>query len=205
MRILAITDDAYFGLFYEKGIYEQSLFAPLSALSKNLLAVKVDGPTKEDLVWGFRVGFITLGSAGLKPEHYDALENKITGEIRSLVSNSSRLSQSLLIRALKGGSYGREKRRVFGILKERYLAVKRILASRGSTAGVKVHPFNSGYFMTLELENTSAPELRRRLLEQREIGTISIGERFLRIAYSSVDADRIEGFFEELFAVLDGR
>jgi hypothetical protein len=27
----------------------------------NILAVKLDGPTKEDYVWGFRVGFLTFG------------------------------------------------------------------------------------------------------------------------------------------------
>ena len=64
-KILAVFDDAYFGLFYEDGMYRQSLFAGAADLHENLLAVKVDGPTKEDLVWGFRVGFLTFAARGL--------------------------------------------------------------------------------------------------------------------------------------------
>jgi aspartate/methionine/tyrosine aminotransferase len=48
-RSLVITDDAYFGLFYEPEIYAQSLFARLCSLHSNVLAAKVDGSTKEDL------------------------------------------------------------------------------------------------------------------------------------------------------------
>jgi aspartate/methionine/tyrosine aminotransferase len=60
-KIVAITDDAYFGLVYEEGIFKESIFAHLSNIHEDVLAVKVDGPTKEDYVWGFRVGFITFG------------------------------------------------------------------------------------------------------------------------------------------------
>ena len=202
MRILAIVDDAYFGLFYEKRLFEQSLFTPLSALHPNLLAVKVDGPTKEDLAWGFRVGFITFGSAGLGRPHYDALQNKVTGGIRSLVSNSSRLSQSLLIRAMTSGSYASEKRKTFEILEQRYAAVKRVVEGGGVPSGVRVLPFNSGYFMTLELESACAEEIRARLLAEKGIGTIALGDRHLRIAYSCVDTDELDGVLAEIFRAI---
>ena len=48
-----------FGLVYENGIFKESLFSKLADLHENVLAVKVDGATKEDYAWGFRVGFIT--------------------------------------------------------------------------------------------------------------------------------------------------
>ncbi len=51
--ILAITDDAYFGLQYEDNLLRESMFARLAGLHPNILAVKADGPTKEDYVWGF--------------------------------------------------------------------------------------------------------------------------------------------------------
>ena len=57
--IVVLLDDAYFGLIYEQGIYSESLFGLLANAHENLLAVKLDGPTKEDYVWGFRVGFMT--------------------------------------------------------------------------------------------------------------------------------------------------
>ena len=42
-----------------------------------MLAAKVDGSTKEDLTWGFRTGFVTLGAKGLMDGHYDALTRKL--------------------------------------------------------------------------------------------------------------------------------
>ncbi|MCQ2388997.1 MAG: aminotransferase class I/II-fold pyridoxal phosphate-dependent enzyme, partial [Kiritimatiellae bacterium] len=56
-KIVAVLDDAYFGLVYEKGVHGESLFAEFAALHENVLAVKLDGTTKEDYVWGLRVGF----------------------------------------------------------------------------------------------------------------------------------------------------
>ena len=54
-KIVVLLDDAYFGLVYEEGVTRESLFAKLVDAHKNILAVKLDGPTKEDYVWGFRV------------------------------------------------------------------------------------------------------------------------------------------------------
>ena len=53
-KIVVVLDDAYFGLVYEKGVHGESLFAEFSDLSENVLAVKLDGTTKEDYVWGLR-------------------------------------------------------------------------------------------------------------------------------------------------------
>ena len=69
-KVVVILDDAYFGLVYEKGIHEESLFAEFSDLDRNVLAVKLDGTTKEDYVWGLRVGFISFafkGAGTLRP------------------------------------------------------------------------------------------------------------------------------------------
>jgi len=60
-RIVVLCDDAYFGLVYEEGIYTESLFSKLADLHENILAVKLDGATKEDYAWGLRVGFLTFG------------------------------------------------------------------------------------------------------------------------------------------------
>lgn len=61
-KILVICDDAYFGLVYKKGIYKESIFAPLADLHQNILAIKLDGATKEYYAWGLRVGFVTFAS-----------------------------------------------------------------------------------------------------------------------------------------------
>ena len=61
-NVLALTDDAYFGLFYEDDVLKESLFSKLMDREPRLLAVKLDGATKENYVWGLRVGFITYGA-----------------------------------------------------------------------------------------------------------------------------------------------
>ena len=48
-----LVDDAYFGLVYEDNVFKESIFARLAGLSENIMAVKLDGPTKEDYVWGW--------------------------------------------------------------------------------------------------------------------------------------------------------
>jgi aspartate/methionine/tyrosine aminotransferase len=192
-NILVILDDAYFGLFYENDTYPHSLFSEAAGLHENILAVKVDGPTKENLVWGFRIGFLSFASRGLNEGHYTALTQKLMGAVRSSVSNCSQLAQSLLLRAMKTPSYDEEKQRAFAALKERYLRSREIL----SRLSPPLQPlaFNSGYFLTLLLERGGAEQLRQALLHDHGIGTISIQDRYLRVAYSSVEVDRLEELY----------
>jgi aspartate/methionine/tyrosine aminotransferase len=194
-QLLLICDDAYFGLFYEKDIYPQSIFAEASNLHENILAVKVDGATKENLVWGFRVGFLTFASRGLRQEDalYAALTQKVLGAIRSSVSNSSTLSQNLLLRAMRSPTYAEDKRRVFAMLQERYRRSREILETLNGP--LRVLPFNSGYFLCFDTEDLSSEELRRKLLTDHGIGTISIQDRYLRLAYSSVDVEKLEELY----------
>ncbi len=202
-KILVITDDAYFGLFYEKDIYPESLFSPLSGLHKNVLAVKIDGATKEDFVWGFRIGFITFGSKGMQSEHYEALNKKTAGAIRCSISNSSRPAQSLLLKGMQSKSYAAEKAQYRDILSQRYKTVKEILNKRKTGSALKPLPFNSGYFMSFILEGKSAEKLRLELLHKEGIGTISIQDKYLRIAYSSIETVDLEELYEIVFAAVD--
>src|SRR5690606_14928050 len=73
INVVVVTDDAYFGLFFEDSLSE-SLFGKLAGLHPRILPVKVDGATKEEYVWGFRVGFITF--AAESKEVLAALEQK---------------------------------------------------------------------------------------------------------------------------------
>lgn len=62
-KVIAVVDDAYYGLFYED-VYTQSLFTALTNLNSNaILPVRLDGATKEFFAWGFRVGFMTFGTS----------------------------------------------------------------------------------------------------------------------------------------------
>ena len=198
-KILVICDDAYFGLFFEENTSTESLFGKLCSLHKNILAVKIDGATKEELVWGFRTGFITYGGKGITKEQYEALQQKTMGAIRSSVSSCSTLTQNLLLKGLSSGTYHQEKDYAGERMKERYLKVKEIVQDIPSDVPLKILPFNSGYFMTFELLGKDAEKLRKYLLEEYSTGTISIAGKYLRIAFSSVNIEKIPELFKLIY------
>jgi aspartate/methionine/tyrosine aminotransferase len=199
-KIVTITDDAYFGLVYEKGIAQESIFAPLSQLHENVLAVKVDGPTKEDYVWGFRVGFMTYGTKNGNAELYNALESKTAGAVRGNISNASNLSQSLLVQAFENKDYYDQKLAKFEIMKARYNAVKDTLKDEKYNECFSAIPYNSGYFMCVQLvDGIDGEEVRKLLIEKYGIGIINLNN-VIRIAYSAVAAKDVKEMFEGIFA-----
>ncbi|MBO7638572.1 MAG: aminotransferase, partial [Treponema sp.] len=64
-------------------------------------------------------------------------------------------------------------------------------------------PFNSGYFMSFHLNSIDAEVLRKKLLGERGIGTISIDSCTLRIAFSSLDDDKIETVYSAIYETAD--
>lgn len=198
-KIVAITDDAYFGLVYEEGIAEESIFSPLCQLHENVLAVKVDGATKEDYVWGFRVGFITYGIKGGDAALYGALESKTAGAIRGNISNAANISQSLLLSAFESQEYTDQKKAKYAIMKRRYDAVKEALTDKKYAEYFEAIPYNSGYFMCIKLvEGLNADEVRQVLISKYSIGLISLGN-VLRIAFSAVAAADVKEMFEGIY------
>ncbi len=195
--ILAVCDDAYFGLLYEDGLYEESLFGLLGRAHERIVAAKVDGSTKEDFAWGFRIGFLTVAGKGLDASALGALEKKLMGNIRATISNSSRIAQSLLAAMHRSATFHSEKAEKRAVLKERYSRVREIVGTASSQI-LRPLPFNSGYFMAFECNGVNAEDLRLALLE-RGIGTIAIGERYLRVAYSTVDLDDLDTLFAEVY------
>ncbi len=193
-KILAIMDDAYFGLFYEEESLKESLFGILAALHENILAVKVDGITKENFAWGFRIGFLTFAAKNLSADILGGLTKKTMGAIRSSISNSNKMAQSLVLKSFTSATYQSEKEAGFTILKERYLKVRDLVKSFDSNSPLKALPFNSGYFMTF-LYSGSSEKLRVHLLDEYGIGTISIQGKYLRIAYSSVELENLEELY----------
>jgi len=198
--LLVIADDAYFGLQYEEGLLSESIFARLVDAHERILAVKADGPTKEDYVWGFRVGFISFGGKGLTEPMQEALVKKAMGVIRSSVSSSSGLAQQLLLKALLYPGYETQKARYRKILEGRYKAMKNYLGSRKLPSSLKPLPFNSGYFMSFECEGFSAEALRQKLLDELGIGTISMQDKYLRIAFSSVEESQMAELLDAVVA-----
>ena len=197
-KILVCSDDAYFGLDYEDNIEKQSLFAYLADISPNVLAAKIDGPTKEDFVWGFRCGFISFGCKGLTDEQYDALVKKLMGAIRSSVSCASTPPQSLLLRAFADPEIEKQKEAFRLVLEKRYQMVKEFVTTHQSKA-IEALPFNSGYFMAFHTKNINAELLRQKLLKEQGIGTISIDDCTLRVAFSSLEEDKINIVYKAIY------
>ncbi len=199
-KLLVILDDAYFGLVYNQDVYKESLFAELADLHENVLAVKVDGSTKEDYVWGFRVGFVTYGIKGGDKEIYSALEAKTAGLIRGNISNAPNISQSLLLEAYSSPDYAKEKQEKGEILKSRYEAVASILNKKSEYAEYFTPlPFNSGYFMCVQLkEGIDGEVLRNLLLDEYSTGVIWAAG-VIRLAYSAVPESLIAELFDNLY------
>ena len=197
-NVLALTDDAYFGLFFEDDVLKESIFAALLNKHPRLMAIKLDAATKENYVWGLRVGFITYGAclAGDHEDVYSALERKTAGAVRGSISSASHLSQTITLRSLKSSSYKAEKADKFRIMKERAVEVKRVLADSKYREAWDPYPFNSGYFMCLKLKTVEAEPLRVHLLNQYGVGLISLGKEDLRVAFSCVEKKDVQELFD---------
>jgi len=198
-NVVVIVDDAYFGLVFEDGIIRESIFALLTNAHERILAVKIDGPTKEDYVWGIRVGFVTFGCKQAGPDFYRAMESKLGGSIRGSVSSASNIGQTLLLRAYGSEAYEQEKAEKFEILCRRYKKIKEILESKKEYAErLRPLPFNSGYFMCLEVKSGKAEEVRRVLLDRYDTGVIALGN-LLRVAFSSTPYELLEKLFDNIY------
>ncbi len=196
-NVIVVTDDSYFGLFYENQILKESLFASLCDRHPRLLAIKLDGATKENFVWGLRIGFITYGCRlnGDPLPVYDALERKTAGCIRGSISNASHLGQTIVLKSMQGDNFTAEKKEKFEILQNRARCVKKVLSDSKYKEAWDVYPFNSGYFMCIRLKTVNAETLRLHLLEKYGVGLISIGEKDLRIAFSCLEDSEIPELF----------
>lgn len=199
-NIVAVTDDAYFGLFYEDCMKE-SLFGKLANLHPRILAIKLDGATKEEFVWGFRTGFITFadGNSYENTPVMTALEKKAMGIIRAKISNCPHPSQTFVIEALRSPKFLEQKEEKFQIMKGRAVKTKAVLNSGKYSEAWDYYPFNSGYFMCLKLKTVDAEKLRLHLLDKYGVGAISINKTDLRIAFSCIAEQDIQELFDIIY------
>lgn len=200
-HILVMIDDAYAGLWYDARVMQESLFGLLVGCHRNVVPVKIDGATKEEYAWGFRVAFITfgLGETPMQP-----LEQKLSGLIRANTSGASQVSQTLILEAMKAPRYAEQKQHNYETLKARALKVKAVVSDARYAELWEVYPSHAGYFTCLNLKSANAETVRQRLLEAHGIGAIALGETELRIAYSCLDASDIETVFAKIARVIEG-
>ena len=194
-KIVVLLDDAYFGLVYEQGIHGESLFAEFADLHKNVLAVKLDGTTKEDYVWGLRVGFIAFAFKGATEAQLKALEAKAAGNVRSAISNASSIGQHLAIAAYADKGYWQQKQAKYAVLKKRYLEIRKILKAHPEYASsFEPMPFNSGYFMCVKPLGVDAEKVRELLISKYSTGTIVLSG-LIRLAFSTIPLAKLETLF----------
>jgi aspartate/methionine/tyrosine aminotransferase len=201
-KVIAVLDDAYFGLFYHVGrpSMTESLFGPLTNRHPNLLAIRLDGATKELFVWGLRCGFMTFGpgAAATAKEVTEVLDAKARGAIRSGISNVPQISQSLVAKALASSSLPDERKEKHEVLRARAERVYEVATAPRFRESWDVYPFNSGYFMCVSARGIDAERVRLHLLDRYGIGVIAAGGSDLRIAFSCLELDQIEPLFETL-------
>ncbi|SLM30592.1 AspC3 [Desulfamplus magnetovallimortis] len=214
-NVVVAFDDAYFGLFFEQDAMKESMFAMLAGADERLVAVKLDGATKEDYVWGLRTGFITYGIAPhckdddsnassetnkALEELYLALEKKTAGCIRGAVSNVSHLSQSIILKSMEDENYAVYKQEKFDLLKSRSEEIRKVLKDPSYNDAFEPYPYNSGYFMCVRIKDSGidAEVLRVHLLEKYGVGLISIGKNNLRVAFSCLEKDQVKLLFDLL-------
>jgi aspartate/methionine/tyrosine aminotransferase len=194
-KLVVVVDDAYYGMFYDESSTTESVFGKLACASPNLLAIKVDGATKEEFVWGLRVGFLTFGVKNGTAAAYKALEDKTAGLIRAYISNVSNPGQSIVLKALNDPEFRAQQQEKVTTLRKR-AAATRTESHRPEYADCwDVYPFNSGYFMCLRLKDADADPVRVRLLDEHGVGAIALGKGDLRIAFSCLTEAQIPTVF----------
>jgi aspartate/methionine/tyrosine aminotransferase len=177
--LVVVLDDAYLGMYWEPGLMENSLFAAFAqADPTRILAVKVDGATKELGFFGGRVGFISFGG---NSETGAVLTEKAIGSVRATISVSSSLPQTLVLAALRDPNLVAERQAVWERLRRRYQALKDSLAA----AGIATVPFNSGLFALIPV--TVDPEALRQALLADGVGVIALpDDSAIRVSYGGV-------------------
>jgi aspartate/methionine/tyrosine aminotransferase len=190
--LVIVCDDAYAGLVFEPEIPRESLFWDLAGAHPNLLAVKVDGATKELSFFGGRLGFLTFG-AGPESERVRDLEARVRVLVRTELGSPPAVSQVIALQALRSPTIEREVEAVRLLLAGRYEVLKEALAGVDPDL-LTVLPFNSGCFALVEIPERlgiDAQTVRRHLLAHHDTGLVSIAPRYLRIAHCSVDESAI--------------
>lgn len=190
--LVVLCDDAYAGLVYDESLPAESLFWELATAHPNLVAIKVDGATKELGLFGARVGFVTFA---VDPDSTAAaaLESKVKCLVRAAVGSPVALGQALVLAALESTTVEEEITELRAELARRWQVLTEAL-SKVDPELLRPLPCNAGCFALLELPESldlDAEAVRRHLLEHEDTGVIAIAPRYLRVAFCSVDADRL--------------
>jgi len=203
--IFVIVDDAYEPYVYSSKSSTRSIFYDLHQLDEDVIPIKLDGVTKELLMYGARIGFLTFG---LKPswikndEELEYLKseinNKSEGLNRATISSCNHFYQAITQKMFteKGiEKFLTSREKIFNILKQRYEKINSELLKL-TNKDISIDPNSGGFFLFLNLnpKKIKANEFGDHLLRKYKVGVIPIekpGINGIRIAYCSIDLSNI--------------
>lgn len=210
--LIIFCDDAYEGYTYDIDAIKTSLFYDLFQLEENIIPIKLDGITKELLMYGGRIGALTIGihknwiTTDLELEQLKVeIENKFSGFIRSTISNSNILYQTILNSLLSSQEIEKtlqHRKKVEKMLEKRYILLNQELNTIKSNE-ISIDPNRGGFFLFVNLKSIKATDFADLLLKKYKIGVIPIekpheGINGFRIAYSSIDIRKIPEFVSRI-------
>ena len=120
------------------------------------------------------------------------------GAIRGGISNVPQLSQTLVDRALTSSSIDAERKQKYETLRARAEKVFDVAYEPRFRESFRPYPFNSGYFMCVEVKGVPAEKLRVHLLDEHGIGVIATSASDVRVAFSCLEVEEVEPLFEAL-------
>jgi aspartate/methionine/tyrosine aminotransferase len=209
--VVVLCDDAYEGYVYTDDRVKQSIFYELVDIHPNLIPLKMDGSSKEMLMYGARIAGITLGLHSSwvsedKEKFIAEWDNKMQAMIRSTASNCNHFSQEVLIGILNDGfdKLVSSRKKVIDILKERYDASLAAL-KKFNTPNVTLDPAGGGFFLFINVDGIDAAKLADHLLVKHKVGTIPIKKEKsningIRVAFCSIPVENIEDCFKRIDA-----
>jgi len=204
---LILIDDAYEPYIFSENVINRSLFYDIHQLDEDIIPIKLDGITKELLMYGGRIGFVTIG---LKPKWVinDAeldklkkqIDNKLSGFNRCIISNCNHFYQAVTSKIFneKGMDNIMKTRRIIeDVLKRRFEKMNKELKKIESQE-ISVDPHAGGFFVFLNLNpnKIKATEFADHLLKKYKVGIIPIENvreniNGIRIAFCSIDINQI--------------
>jgi len=216
--IILLIDDAYEPYIFSDIVSQRSIFYDFQQLEENIIPIKLDGITKELLMYGGRVGFTTIGLKKKWIQNDQELEilkkeidNKLSGINRSTISNCNHYYQTLAIKLVEDHNITKllEKRnRIVQVLKKRYELINGLLKDMNDP-NVTIDPNSGGFFVFLNInpDLVFANDFADHLLKKYKVGIIPIQNlkeniNGIRIAYSSIDVDAIPEFIKRISLAL---
>ena len=106
--------------------------------------------------------------------------------------------QNIILKGMTDPRHDADKEARIRIIGERYHKLKESLKKYEGNKDLRPLPFNSGYFMSF-WTRPDAEDLRKYLLANYQTGIIRSDAHHIRIAFSSVDTENIEGLVDTVY------